>query len=158
MRSLQIILASCLPSLFSELACVHQQVAKIGLQTSAPNPILGIRHSAVWAAQSCSRRANCSNRRYHTHRLVPSALAARLPPNSPPNPTFALLAEYRGLPVIRPAEHAPLRADLEYRCIGLHAASPARRSARETPSDRSLPTTAGKGTSLATLWSHFLRR
>ena len=36
---------------------------------------------------------------------APSALAARLPPHSPPNPTFALLAEYRGLPVSRPAEH-----------------------------------------------------
>ena len=69
---------------------------------------------------------------------MPSALAARLFPHSPPNPTFALLAEYRGLPVSRPAQLAPLRADLECQCIGLHAASPVRRSARETPSYRSL--------------------
>ena len=69
---------------------------------------------------------------------MPSALAARLFPHSPPNPTFALLAENRGLPVTRPAEHAPRRADLECRCIGSHAASQSRRSARETPSDRSL--------------------
>ncbi len=47
-----------------------------------------------------------------------------------------------GLPAVHtavpPAEHAPRRADLEWRCIGSHAASQARRSARETPSDRSL--------------------
>ena len=36
------------------------------------------------------------------------------------------------------AEQAPRRADLECRCIGGRAASPARRSACETPSDRSL--------------------
>ncbi len=77
-------------------------------------------------------------RRSHAQTTAPSALAARLTPHSPPNPTFALLAEYRGLPVTRPAEHAPRRADLEYRCIGAHAASPARRSACEIPSDRSL--------------------
>ncbi len=73
---------------------------------------------------------------------MPSAVAARPPPNSlpnsPPNPTFALLAEYRGLPVTRPAEHAPCRADRECRCIGSHAASQSRRSACETPSDRAL--------------------
>ena len=70
---------------------------------------------------------------------MPCALAARLPPHSPPNPTFALLAEYRGLPVIRPAQYLPRRADLECRCMLSHAASQARRSAGETPSDRSLP-------------------
>jgi hypothetical protein len=59
-------------------------------------------------------------------------------PRSPPNPAFALLAEYRGMPLTRPADHAPRGADLEYRCIGLHAASPVRRSAGETPSDPSL--------------------
>ncbi len=48
-------------------------------------------------------------------------------------------ARGRGLPIIRPVEHAPLRTNLECRCTGLHAASPARRSAGETPSDRSLP-------------------
>ena len=41
-------------------------------------------------------------------------------------------------PATRPAQHAPLRADLEFRCIVAHTASPARRSAGETPSDRSL--------------------
>jgi len=83
-------------------------------------------------------RSSCSDRRFHTQTTAPSALAARLPPHSPPNPTFALLAEYRGLPVSPPTEHAPRRADLECRCIGSHAASPVRRSARETPSYRSL--------------------
>ena len=83
-------------------------------------------------------RSSCSDRRFHTQTTAPSALAARLPPHSPPNPAFALLAEYRGLPVTRPAQLAPLRADLQCRCIGLHAASPVRRSARESPSDRSL--------------------
>jgi hypothetical protein len=74
-----------------------------------------------------------------TQTPVPSALTARLPPHSPPNLTFALLAEYRGLPVIRPAEHTPRRADLEeYRCTVSHATSRFRRSAGETPSDRSL--------------------
>ena len=94
--------------------------------------------AVVWAIKSRSVRASCSARRFHTQTTAPSALAARLPPHSPPNPTFALLAEYRGLPVTRPAEHAHCRADLQCRCIGLHAASPVRRSARETPSDRSL--------------------
>ena len=83
-------------------------------------------------------RASCSDWRSYIHAPVSSALATRLPPNSPPNPTFALLAEYRGLPVGRPAEHAHCRADLECRCIGSHAASQARQSAGETPSDRSL--------------------
>jgi len=83
-------------------------------------------------------RSSCSDRRFHTQTTAPSALAARLPPHSPPNPTFALLAEYRGLPVSRPAQLAPLRADLQCQCIGLHAASPVRRSARETRSERSL--------------------
>ena len=69
---------------------------------------------------------------------MPSPLAARLFPHSPPNPTFALFAEYRGLPVSRPADHAPRRADLECRCIVPHADSQARRSAGETLSDRSL--------------------
>ncbi len=72
------------------------------------------------------------------HAPFSSALAARLPPHLPPNPTFALRAEYRGLPITRPAEHAPHRANLEYGCIALHAASHSRRSASETPSDRSL--------------------
>jgi hypothetical protein len=45
------------------------------------------------AAQSRSLRASCSDRWFHTHTSVPSALAFRLPPNSPPNPTFAPLAE-----------------------------------------------------------------
>ena len=54
--------------------------------------------AVVGATQSCSIRASCSNRRFHTQTTAPSALAARLPPHSPPNPTFALLAEYRGLP------------------------------------------------------------
>ena len=82
--------------------------------------------------------ASCSARRVYTHIPAPSALAARLPPHSPPNPTFALLAEYRGLPVSRPAQQLPRRADLECRCIGSHAASQARRSAGESPSGRSL--------------------
>ena len=83
-------------------------------------------------------RGGCSDRRSYIHAPVSSALATRLPPNSPPNPTFALRAEYRGLPITRPAEHARSRADLEGRCICLHAASQARQSAGETPSDRSL--------------------
>jgi hypothetical protein len=82
--------------------------------------------------------ASCSDRRFHAQTTAPFALAARLVPHSPPNPTFALLAEYRGLPVTPPAQHLLRRADLECRCIGSHAASPARRSACETPSDRSL--------------------
>jgi hypothetical protein len=94
--------------------------------------------AVVGVAQLCSVRASCSDRRFHTQTTAPSDLAARLPPHSPPNPTFALLAEYRGLPVSRPAQLAPLRADLQCRCIGSHAASPVRRSARETPSDRLL--------------------
>jgi hypothetical protein len=71
-----------------------------------------------------------------------SAVCARrpaaLPPNSPPNPTFALLAEYQGLPVTRPAERTRPRADFECRCIMSHAASQSRRSACKAPSDRSL--------------------
>jgi hypothetical protein len=69
--------------------------------------------AAVWAIESRSVRASCSARRSHTQTLKPSALAARLFPHSPPNPTFALLAEYRGLPATRMAEHLPLRADLQ---------------------------------------------
>ncbi len=83
-------------------------------------------------------RASCSTRRFHAQAPVPSALAARLPPHSPPNPTFALLAEHRGLPVTRPAEHAQSHADLEFRCIMSLAARQPRQSACETPSDRSL--------------------
>ncbi len=94
--------------------------------------------AVVWAAKSHSIRASCLIRRFHAQTTAPSALAARLFPYSPPNPTFALLAGYRGLPVTPPAEQAPRRADLECRCIGSHAASPAPRSAGETPSDRSL--------------------
>jgi hypothetical protein len=55
----------------------------------------------------------------------------QLHPISPPgcpqirlrNPTFALLAEYRGLPVARLVERAHRRADLEFRCITSHSAS-----------------------------------
>ncbi len=94
--------------------------------------------AVVWAIKSRSIRASCSARRLHAHTLMLAALAALLPPHSPPNPTFALLAEYRGLPATPPAEHAHGRADLECQCIGSHAASQARRSARATPSDRSL--------------------
>ncbi len=46
--------------------------------------------------------------------------------------------EISGLPVARPAEHAPGRANLECRCRVLHAASQYRRSTCKTPSDRSL--------------------
>jgi hypothetical protein len=84
--------------------------------------------AVVWAVKSRSMHASCSARRFHAPTPAPSALAARLFPCSPPNPTFALLAEYRGLPVTRPAQHLPRRADLEYRWIGSHAASQARRS------------------------------
>jgi hypothetical protein len=49
---------------------------------------------------------------FHIQTSVPSALFARLPPNLHANPNFALLAEYRGLPVTRPAEHARRRTDL----------------------------------------------
>ena len=54
-------------------------------------------------------RGSCSDwrSRSYIHAPVSSALATRLPPNSPQNPTFALRAEYRGLPITRPAEHAP---------------------------------------------------
>ena len=52
-------------------------------------------------------------------------------------PSLALFEEYRGLPITRHAEHA--RRDLECRrCIMSHAARQSRRSAGETPSDRSL--------------------
>ena len=44
------------------------------------------------AAQSHSLRASCSDRRPHAQASAPSALAARLPPNSPGDPIF--LAEY----------------------------------------------------------------
>jgi len=71
----------------------------------------------------------------HVQTSAPSALAARLPPNSPTNPTFALR---RGLPVTRPVEHARRRADLECRSIISHAARQSRRSACKSPSDRSL--------------------
>jgi hypothetical protein len=81
---------------------------------------------------------------------VPSALAARLPPHSPPNPTFALLAEYRGPTVNRSAEHAPRRLHLESRCIVSHATSPARRSAGKTPSDRSLRGESRRSDGMAT--------
>jgi hypothetical protein len=71
--------------------------------------------AVVCAAQSRSLHASCLARRPYVEMSAPSALAARLPPNSPQNPrTFAFLAEYRGLPVTRPAEHAPRRADLEW--------------------------------------------
>ena len=46
--------------------------------------------------------------------------------------------EISGLPVARPAEHAPGRANLECRCRVLHAASQYRRSTCKPPSDRSL--------------------
>jgi hypothetical protein len=104
------------------------------------HPLRSIRRpkAVVWAIKSRSIRASCSARRFHAQTPAPSALAARLFPYSPPNPTFALLPEYRGLPVTRPAQHLPRRADLECRCIGSHAASQARRSAGETPSERSV--------------------
>ena len=114
--------------------CAQQCSCRITPFTASAVP-----KAVLWAIKSHSVRASCSDRRFHVQPPAPSALAARLLPHSPPNPTFALLAEYRGLPVIRLAEHAPLRAEFKLRCIGLHAASPARRSAGETPSDRSLP-------------------
>ncbi len=77
-----------------------------------------VSEAAVWAAKSRSMHASCSARRSRTQTPAPSALAARLFPYSPPNPTFALLAEYRGLPATRMAEHLPRRADLQYLCIG----------------------------------------
>lgn len=49
--------------------------------------------------RSRSLRASCSALRSCAEASVPSALAAQLPPNSPRNRTFALLANYRGLPV-----------------------------------------------------------
>ena len=53
------------------------------------DPCCSIRRSqgVVLAAQSRSRRASCSDRRLCAQKSVPSALAARLPPNAPPNPT-----------------------------------------------------------------------
>jgi hypothetical protein len=67
--------------------------------TSAPGPAMAVsRMQAVMrGAQSCSMRSSCSARRFHIQSSVPSTLAAQLPPNSPPNPTFTL-ADYRGLP------------------------------------------------------------
>jgi hypothetical protein len=62
---------------------------------AVPKAVLG-------AAQSRSMRASRSDRRFHTQTTAPSALAARLLPHSPPNPTFALLAEHRGLPSTGP--------------------------------------------------------
>jgi hypothetical protein len=44
----------------------------------------------------------------------------------------------RGLPATRSSEHAPRRADLDFRCIMSHVASQSGRSAGETPSERSL--------------------
>jgi hypothetical protein len=104
------------------------------------HPLCSIRRSQDHGVSGpiASLRGSCSDWRSYIHAPVSSALATRLPPNSPPNPTFALRAEYRGLPITRPLEHAPLRADLECRCIGSHAASQSRRSSGETPSDRSL--------------------
>jgi hypothetical protein len=60
--------------------------------------------AVVWATQSHSIRASCSARRLHTQTPALSALACRLFPHSPPNPTFAPLAEYRGLPATRMAK------------------------------------------------------
>ncbi len=102
------------------------------------HPLRSIRRSQGRGVGHQIALHTCQIRLCRTQTTAPSALAARLFPHSPPNPTFALLAEYRGLPVTRPAEHAPLRADLECRCIVAHAASQARRSADETPSDGSL--------------------
>jgi hypothetical protein len=62
--------------------------------------------AVVRAPKSHSIRASCWIRRFHAQTPAPSALAARLFPYSPPKRTFALLAEYRGLPVTPPAEHA----------------------------------------------------
>ena len=64
----------------------------------------------------------------------------RIPPSSSLSESFKF--KLRNIGACRSSgprvEHAPLRADLECQCTGLHAASPARRSAGETPSDRSL--------------------
>ena len=54
--------------------------------------------------------AICRNIRAVCHM---SKYPRRLPPKSPPNPIFALLEEYWGLPGTLPAEHATRRADLE---------------------------------------------
>jgi hypothetical protein len=86
------------------------------------HPIHSIRRSqgrvaaVLRAIKSHSMHASCSDRRFHAQTTASSALAARLFPHSPPNPTFALLAEYRGLPATRMAEQACSRADLEFRC------------------------------------------
>jgi hypothetical protein len=75
--------------------------------------VSAVPNAVLWAAKSRFMRASGSDRRLHTETPALSALAARLPPYSPPNPTFALLAEYRRLPVNRRPEHARRRADLE---------------------------------------------
>jgi hypothetical protein len=98
--------------------CAQQCSCRITPFTASAVP-----KAVLWAIKSHSVRASCSDRRFHVQPPAPSALAARLLPHSPPNPTFALLAQYRGLPVIRLAEHAPLRAEFKLRCIVLHAAS-----------------------------------
>ena len=55
--------------------------------------------AVVRAPQSRPLLTSCSDRRFHTQTSVLTALAARLTPNSHrKNPTFAPLAEYRGLP------------------------------------------------------------
>jgi hypothetical protein len=78
--------------------CVQQYSCRITFAASA------VPKTVVSATQSRSVRASCSDRRFHTQTSAPSALAARLPPHSPPNPTFALRAEYRGLPATRMAK------------------------------------------------------
>jgi len=81
------------------------------------------------AAQSRSLRASCSDRWFHTHTsgrpLSPSGcpqIRLRIPPSLP----------------WRNNSGPAGRADLECRCMISHAASRSRRSARETPSDRSM--------------------
>jgi hypothetical protein len=88
--------------------CVEQYSRRLTLFAASAVP-----KAVVWAIESRSVHASRSARRFHTQTVKPSALAARLFPHSPPNPAFALLAEYRGLPATRIAEHLPRRADLQ---------------------------------------------
>jgi hypothetical protein len=99
-----------------------------------PDPCCSIRHSqgVVLAAQSRSRRASCSDRRLCAQKSVPSALTARLPLNAPPNPTVALLAEYRGCRSLGLPNARVSRVSMQMS----NAASRSRRSARETSSDQ----------------------
>jgi hypothetical protein len=78
--------------------CVEQYSSRITHFAASAVP-----KAVAWAIKSHSMHASCSDRRFHTQTIAPSALAARMFPHSPPNPTFALLAEYRGLPATRMA-------------------------------------------------------